>query len=169
MNRVHASTLTLTRTLENSQLGSSSSLPWKVAMKMDPLTRFAFVNAPVNLSTWKRETGACLCPIHYPYRDRGAGQGPSAVAKVILGKTNFHFYFFTRFQREGMGRREEGRSRLLPTPDTASRTYSNRWWEARGQGFNPSLRTPSQRASATPSSPFFSALEPPRSAGHVAT
>lgn len=78
-------------------------------MKMDPLRLFVLVNAPVNLSTWRRKTGACLRPIHYPYRDRGAGQAPSAVAMVILGKnspsrTNFHFYFFTRFQREAMGR-----------------------------------------------------------------
>lgn len=146
-----------------------------MAVKMDPLRLFALVNAPVNLSTWKHKTGACLRPIHYPYRDRGAGRALSAVAMVILGKnspsrTNFHFYFFTSFQREGMGRGEGRGSRLPSTPDTTSRTYSNRWWKARGQGSNPSLRTPSQRQpQPPPTSPFFSALEPPRSAGHMAT
>lgn len=105
----HAPTLTRTLRLENSQLRSSGSLPWEMAMKMDPLRLFALVNAPVNLSTWRCKTGACLHPIHYPYRDRGTGQAPSAVVMVILGKnspsrTNFHFYFFTRFQREAMGR-----------------------------------------------------------------
>lgn len=92
---------------------------------------FALVNAPMNLSAWKRKTGACLCPIPYPSRDRELA-GPQVLLPWLylenIPHTEPTFSFISSQDFRG-GRRVQ----------VASNSRHYQWdllkqvWRARGQ------------------------------------